>query len=121
MGNQGQFDSMVYTALKKCARIYHNFSYYVVLAYLPNDKLFNEYYDSAHTIFPDGIESIMPKYAISYRNKWLANQADTIICYIKHEWGGAAQYVEYARKHGKTIINLAQTKNLSQNTSFAKG
>lgn len=69
VGNQGQFDSMVYAALKKYACIYRNFSYYVVLAYLPNDKLINEYYDSAHTIFPERIENIMPKYAISYRNK----------------------------------------------------
>ncbi len=69
VGNQGKFDGMVYTTLKKYAGIYQNFSYYVVLAYLPNNKLFNDYYGSTHTIFPDGIESIMPKYAISYRNK----------------------------------------------------
>jgi len=34
-------------------------------------------------------------------------QADMIICYIKHTWGGAAQYVGYAKRNGKNVINLA--------------
>lgn len=44
---------------------------------------------------------------ISYRNKYMVRESNVILCYISHSWGGAAQFVEYAEKQGKEIINLA--------------
>ena len=58
------------------------------------------------TMLPEGIESVHPRYAISWRNKWMLNESDMVICYIIHSWGGAARYVEMARKKHKTIIEL---------------
>lgn len=57
-------------------------------------------------MLPEGIESVHPRYAISWRNKWIVNESDMVICYITHSWGGAAQYVEKAKKKGATINNL---------------
>ena len=37
----------------------------------------------------------------------MVDRADLIICYIEHEKGGAWQTIDYARKQGKVVINLA--------------
>ncbi len=50
-----------------------------------------------------------PKSAIPFRNEWMVNRSDTVICYIAHEHGGAARFVELARGSGEKIINLFVT------------
>ncbi|MCM1167166.1 MAG: hypothetical protein NC299_15575 [Lachnospiraceae bacterium] len=59
------------------------------------------------TIYPDGAETVYKKRAIEYRNRFMVNECDTVICYITHNWGGAAKFVSQAEKQGKAIINLA--------------
>ena len=51
--------------------------------------------------------SAHPKLAITKRNEWMAEQADLVICYIERESGGAYKAVQYAKKLGKDIVNLA--------------
>ena len=95
VGNQGQFDSMVLTALRRMKEKYPHISYNVVLAYMPAEKEEWNPYEFGETMLPEGIESVYPRYAIS----WIA--------YITHSWGGAARYMEMAAKKGKQIINIA--------------
>lgn len=59
------------------------------------------------TIIPDGLEETPPKYGVIKRNRWMIEQADTVITYVKHTTGGAARFREIARKKGRTIIDLA--------------
>ena len=84
----------------------YNINYYIVLAYLPFNK--TEGADYSHTVYPEGIEATPKRFAISFRNKWMIEQSDYVISYITHSFGGAAQFVERARKKGKTIINLSE-------------
>lgn len=106
VGNQGQFDSMALKALRCMKAKYPHINYNVVLAYLPVEK--GEYtpYEYGETMLPEGIESIHPRYAISWRNKWMVNESDMVICHITHSWGGAAKYVDMTKKKGKRVINL---------------
>ncbi len=60
-----------------------------------------------NTLLPEGIEFIFPKYAISWRNKWMLERSDYVVCYITRPFGGAAQFVEMAKKKQKTVINIA--------------
>ena len=106
VGNQGQFDSMALSALRELKIKYPRINYNVVLAYMPAEKEMWSPYKYGETMLPEGIESVHPRYAISWRNKWLVNESDIVICYIAHGWGGAAKYVEMAEKKGKQIINL---------------
>ena len=108
VGNQGLFDNMVLKALRELNHRYPSICYNVVLAYMPAHRQEYELYDSAETFLPEGIESVPRRFAISWRNKWMVNESDVIICYITHSWGGAAQFVEYAQRQNKDIINLAQ-------------
>ena len=62
-------------------------------------------YDS--TIYPP-IENTPPRYAIIKRNEWMIDQADIIIAYVNHEFGGAFTALQYATKRKKTILNLAK-------------
>ena len=107
VGNQGQFDSMVLSVLRKMKGKYSQISYNVVLAYMPAEKDEWNPYEYGETMLPEGIESVHPRYAISWRNKWMVNESDMVICYITHGWGGATRYVEMAVKKEKPIISLA--------------
>ena len=104
VGNQGQFDAIVRGALRELKEEYPQINYAVVLAYIPGKQ--TEYDDYSDTMLPDGIESIHPRYAISWRNNWMLQQADYVVTYITHSWGGAAQFAEKAKHQKKTVINL---------------
>ena len=60
-------------------------------------------------------EVIMPndykchyKVAIEKRNRWLAENCDLMIGYIKRESGGAYKCFSYARERGVLLINIAE-------------
>lgn len=108
VGNQGQFDAIVHSVLRELKKEYPQINYAVVLAYMPGKQ--TEYDDYSNTMLPEGIESVHPRYAISWRNNWMLRQSDCVVTYITHSWGGAAQYTEKARNEGKTIFNTGNYK-----------
>lgn len=101
IGTQGNFDSLAHRALKELRKKYTNIKINRVLAYMP--KCGEAAEDS---IIPEGIELVHPKYAISWRNKWMIEQSDYIISFISHSFGGAAEFVDLARKKNKVVLNL---------------
>ncbi len=105
VGNQGQFDAMVRRTLKALSETHPHIRYAVVLAYMPGGQ--NEHENFSDTMLPEGIESVHPRFAISWRNDWLLRQADFVAVYITHTWGGVYKFAEKAKKQGKTVINLA--------------
>ena len=104
VGNQGHFDTIVRSMLRDLQKEYPQIDYAVVLAYMPGER--NDYDDYSDTMLPEGIESIHPHYAISWRNNWMLKQSDYVVTYITHSWGGAAQYAAKAKKQGKTVVDL---------------
>lgn len=107
MGRQGAFDAMARSVLRKLAKVYPHISYAVVLERLPWPKD-PASWDFSDTIFPEGLETVPPRFAISRRNEWMLKQADFVVTYITHNWGGAAQYAEKAQRQGKRVLNLAE-------------
>ena len=77
LGNQGQFDAIVHSELKKLKQVYPQINYAVVLAYMPGKR--TEYDDYSNTMLPEGIESVHPHYAISWRNNWMLKQSDYVV------------------------------------------
>jgi uncharacterized phage-like protein YoqJ len=102
VGNQGQFDSMVYSVLKELKAKYPNIRYTVVLAYMPNEHIKEVYGED--TLFPDGLESVPKKFAISKRNDWMIQQSSYAVCYVHKITGGASKFREKAEKKGLKII-----------------
>lgn len=106
VGNQGQFDSAVYSCLKQLRNEHPHIRICVVLAYLPTEK--NEYDDASDTMYPE-IEG-HPKFAIDRRNRWMIDHSDYCLCCINHTWGGAYKFARLAKRRGKTVINLGCTQ-----------
>ena len=100
VGNQGNFDIMVHRQLRELSLIYP-INYSVVLAYLPNKNNGTE-----NTIYPEGLESVPRRFAISHRNKWMINQSDIVVTYVARSFGGAWQFKLTAEKKRKIIIEL---------------
>lgn len=44
----------------------------------------------------------------------MINNSDAVVAYVKHFYGGAAQFLKYAKNHNKKIINIAEM-NLCSN------
>ncbi len=103
VGCNGLYDLYVYETLKSLSSEF-NIKYYIVLSYLRDA----ERYPNENTIYPEGIELIPQRFAISWRNKWMVNKSDFVVCYITHSFGGAAQFYEYSKKNGKIVINIAE-------------
>ena len=104
VGNQGQFDSMVYSVLKELKANYPHIRYTVVLAYIPDEYIKEVYGED--TLFPDGLESVPKKYAISKRNVWMIHQSGFVVCYVYKITGGAAKFREKAEKRKLRIIDV---------------
>ena len=49
-----------------------------------------------------------PKAAITDRNKWMVENSDLILVFVKKSHGGAYEAMRYAEKLGKRVINLAE-------------
>ena len=107
VGNQGRFDAIVRSVLRELKKEYPQINYAVVLAYIPGKQ--TEYDDYSDTMLPEGIESVHPRYAISWRNNWMLRQSDYVVTYITHSWGGAAKYAARAKCQGKCIYSLGET------------
>lgn len=104
VGSEGSFDGIAKRVLKKLKEKYPHIRYSVVLAYLPREK--DDYTDYSDTIYPEGLENVPLRFAIAKRNEWMVNHSDMVIAYVMYTFGGAAKYMEYAKKKGKEVINL---------------
>ena len=105
VGNQGRFDAIVRSVLRELKKEYPQIDYAVVLAYMPGKQ--TEYDDCSDTMLPEGVESVHPRYAISWRNNWMLRQSDYVVTFITHSWGGAYQFSRKAKSLEKTIVNIS--------------
>jgi len=105
VGNHGGFDGMVHSVLGQIVPTYAGVQYAVVLSCVPTrtDAYDWEFCD---TIVPDGIELVPPRFGISWRNKWMIRQAEYVVTYVTHSFGGAAQFAHMAQRQGKRMIEL---------------
>ena len=105
VGREGAFDALVAKALLEMAKKYPHIRFFVVLAYRSRAPL--EWELQSRTILADGVENAPSRFAILRRNAWMLEHADTVIAYVTRSFGGAADFLQKAGKHGKKIINIA--------------
>lgn len=104
VGNNGSFDAMAKGVLEEIEKLYPHIKYRVVLAYLPTEK--REYDDHSHSVYPEGIESVPLRFAISKRNELMVRQSDTVVTHVTRTYGGAYRFKTLAEKKGKRVINI---------------
>ena len=102
VGNKGVFDRLVRSTLRELRQEYPQIDYAVVLDRLPG----KQQEDFSDTLLPEGIETVPPRFAIAWRNKWMLRRADFVVTYVTHPTGGAAQFAELAERQGKIVINI---------------
>ena len=113
IGRDGEFDLLASAAIKRAIRSYDcgNTHFTLVLPYMKaeyrdNEKEYLYYYDEVE-ICPESAEA-HPKSAIQIRNRNIVDRSDLVICCIRRKSGGAYKTIQYARKQGKKVINLAE-------------
>ncbi len=104
VGNNGKFDRLVCRVLENMKEMYPQISYHVVLAYMPGIKGENIY---KNALLPEGAEEVFPKFAISFRNKWMIEKSDFVIGFVQNSFGGAYRFFALAEKKGKKVLNIA--------------
>ena len=112
VGGRGEFDSMAAKAVRAAKNRHKEkkIRLYLVEPYMrvelnEEKEYYEEFYDDV--IIPPELSGVHPKSAITKRNRLMVDWSDLVIAYVYRDFGGAAETLRYARKKGKTIINLA--------------
>lgn len=102
LGGYGGFDSLAAHVVYDLKRDNPQIHSTLVIPYLNRDydtKLYDD------TTYPP-LEGVPLKFAISKRNEWMVDQADVVVAYVQHSWGGAAATLRYAESKHKRIIRI---------------
>ena len=105
IGHHRNFDRMALIVMRKMQKAFPDIAYAVVLAYMQGKVPTFE--SDTPTMYPEGLELVPRKFAISHRNRWMTANSDIAVAYVNRGYGGAAQTIVYARRCGLEIINLA--------------
>lgn len=106
LGGYGSFDNLAKSVLLKHKRGYPNLEIVLVVPYI-NHTMLTDGYDG--TLYPP-LERVPPRFAIVKRNEWMVQQADIVIAYVTHGYGGAATTLKYANRKKKIAINYPDTE-----------
>ncbi len=104
LGGYGAFDACAASVVRDLKRKYPAIRSTLVLPYLDR-KADADKYDG--TLYPP-LENVPRRFAISRRNEYMVNEADVLVAYVTHDWGGAAAMLAYAKRKKKEIINYAE-------------
>ena len=108
VGRNGEFDTMVASAVKRGQKRYgkENSSLILVLPYAVADMdMLEKFYDEIW--LPEELYNIHYKCAITKRNEWFIDHSDLLVAYVKKEKGGAAYCLKQAKKKGIATKNIA--------------
>ena len=106
MGRNGEFDELATQAVRRFRREWEEWCELTLVEPYPvaNLDIIEKSYDSV--IIPTD-RKCHYKAAIGERNKWLAENCDMMIVYIKRDYGGAYKCYKYAQELGVPIMNIA--------------
>ena len=77
---------------------------YETAEYRDNEEAFHDYYDDVEVCGASAVGHF--KGAHQKRNREMVDRSDVVCFYIEHEYGGAFQTMQYAKKRKKECINL---------------
>lgn len=105
VGYYGRFDQMAARAVKAAKAAHLNVRLTLLMPYL-NDRSLPEGFDGS--VYPDGLEFVPKKYAILRANRATVDRCDYLIAHVKYPFGGAFQCLDYAKRKGIRIANIAK-------------
>jgi len=112
IGRDGEFDLLAASSIRRAVKQYGygNTSIILVLPYMKakyrdNKQYYLSYYDEVE-ICSESSDAHY-KSAIQVRNRSMVDRSDLVVCCIQHKNGGAYSTMQYAKKQGKQVRNLA--------------
>ena len=112
IGRDGEFDLLTVSSIRRAVKQYGygNTSIILVLPYMKaeyrdNEQNYLSYYDEVE-ICSESSDAHY-KSAIQVRNRYMVDRSDLVVCCIQHKSGGAYRTMQYAKKQGKQVRNLA--------------
>lgn len=105
-GGMGGFDWLCARCVHDLKATYPALRLELVIPYLTATVQHRDWFDTI--LYPEGFERYYFKKAIIKRNEYLVEQATAAVCYITHNWGGAARTYALARKKGLDIILVSK-------------
>lgn len=103
VGNNGNFDFYVQGVLENIVKKHNDIRFSVVLSTINETAIGTK---QKYTVFPEGLENALPKFAISKRNDWMINNSQIVITYVRHNFSNSHKWLEKAKKKGLRVINL---------------
>lgn len=108
-GGRGAFDWFCAKIVADIKKEYSQILLTQVLSYIPQKK---DEFGYKPPYFDDSVylleKQVPPKFAISETNKILVKKSDFIVSGVWHNWGGAYSAVEFAKRQGKTVIDVVE-------------
>ena len=105
MGNNGSFDYMCQRALSELSKEYDHISYTIILSRIDEIALNKE---QEHTVFPEELEKVPYRFAISRRNDLLIKRGNIVVAFSKHKASNTYKLITKATKKGMRVINLCK-------------
>lgn len=106
-GNKGAFDLLAAGTAHRLKQEFPTIEVLFVRAYFPKTgEQLEEIYDDS--IYPDGLETVPRRFAISERNRWMAKHCDCAITYIIHTYGGAYEASRLLDRQKKPCLPVAE-------------
>ena len=116
VGGYGSFDQLSGKAVLQLKKQFPAIRLYRVLPYHPADHRIETQDGFDGTYYPDGMEYVPRRYAISRANRAMIDQSTFLIAYVWHPASNAGKLLDYARSREKKglirIINLADMEGV---------
>jgi len=124
LGGYGDFDKICARACRELKQEYDGLELVYVTPYisLSGQAKIREMQSCGlcdASIYPP-IENVPLRFAISKRNEWMMTNADIVIAYISHNYGGAYKSLQVAKRKKKKIINVMSFFNAFPTCAFVK-
>ena len=106
LGMHGGFDGFAYSVCSEYRKTHERARLTFVTPYIL-EKPLDLSFKFDEIVYPE-LERVPKRFAITHRNRWMVENADAVIVYVKHSWGGAYQAYKYAERKRKSVFNLTQ-------------
>lgn len=102
VGHYGGFDRLAAQAVREAKRRYPEVRLTLLLPYHPAERPIPTLDGFDCTFYPLGMEQVPRKYAIVQANRYMVDQVDYLIAYVRHPASNAWALLDYA---GKRSVN----------------
>ena len=113
LGGYGSFDHFCRSCAAKYKRTHPNVRLVLVTPYITLSYQKTHLEDARalydEILYPE-LENVLPRHAITYRNRYMVEQADIVVAYIVNRSSGAYQTYRHAVRKKKEIFYMRETK-----------